>query len=1526
MKLPESLAFRKAVSKDRKGVALLTVLTVMALTTILVLTFFSLATSENRASSTYSHGIQAQQVAEEAVNLVIAQIREATVTSQPTNAKAWASQPGAIRVWESNGSLDYTYKLYSDDELKTEDNDGIQKDFDEIAKWADKPEHFVDLNEPVIRGEKVYYPVVHPAASILPEWPQALDGDDRGVEGFSYDSDKVEEGPIGKKAADVAKATDGHLAMPVTWIYQLADGTLGTLAKSGSETQGYQFLPFPGGNTPSEENPIVARFAFWADDETTKLNLNTHAGGLAWDIPKAGGELDMDMGRYQPAQKEWQRYPGHPATTHLSPALAPGVLDIVNDRDAMEMLYRVVPRVVGGGSESGTRLIDTRNPEEANGLVPDTEPLFPSIDDMIMRSDRTPHEFPDAKGRPIPEDELSEYLERSKFFITAYSRAPETNLFNLPRVAMWPIFNAERSSASSSPYQTRLTAFDRLIHYCSSVGTAGGENGRYDYIFKRERADSPTYDFDQIPRNQQLYEYLDTILHSKIPGWGTSFAYDKYTSDETKQLLTQIFDYIRCTNLHDDSIYKEDFDRAFSQNNTANHWTYTNGRNLRAKSQGLKGHGQVVPIRIGDTKGFGRFYSLASANVMAICAGMPRGFDVGKYPGLLEYVPGNWDNLVDPPQGEVFFNLPPLPSTTKKDMKGTWPQWLKQLETAAVNGDAYAQKEFDAAWQEENWNWQLAFLDDRYRANVLANPTALKFNRGALGPDSLTTKTRLRNDEILVQGAFLFNLFTPSIGWVAINSDMEIEIDAKGGMTFNSVDGPVPFLGFGHNGAGYAGGPNRTYLWSTNWTDSAWGGRRYGGIQPFEYAVNAMPDVLVKAGKSLTGTGTYGGRSRLTPIDRFYDQLENGLGQITTRQIGGSPSKIVNAYRYDLVTVPFKISGGTLGFTGGDVQFKFYPGRENCEGSAPDIEYDFDEPVQDITVKFENFTAPAPVMVAPDPGSSGFKPTMGWINEFGNLARDSFGYLERNSVTADPGNPLVVSAAHKAARKQGSDRSRTHGRLAQINVHRRPGMLSPGDVIRSVEIIHGDARLSAAQEKITPNGQYFDVHRYYGDSSRRMAHSIVNSVGGRYWGASIENNYLIIPDLPKIQNRPPYNNKSPLPFGGNLKSSDIQRFGDFDNGAGLMIDGPYINKPDEGNTHALKTKFQQELVGYWEEQRNYGEFPYFNREWLHESGGPAYFSPNRLISGPGMLGSMPTGVEQDKPWQTLLFRPDVDGNGYDPHPGAQDPPDHLIMDLFWMPVVEPYAISEPLSTAGKVNINYQIVPFLHVDRTTALRGVLRSEFMLCVPNQWNADYKHNHGRGRGYHWRDNPYGGKLQGKRLRSAIVESETLEQMKERFDDGRDIYKSATEICEVHLIPQEVTDRLGLGKRGSIGSYKPDVADMASGKYWRDHSLIGDNSRERPYTNIHQRLTSKSNTFKVHYRAQVLKQSRRESAAEYGVWRPETDTIQADYRGSSIVERFVDPNSKDIPDFAKGGAVGTESIDKFYQFRVVNPTRFAP
>ena len=69
-----------------------------------------------------------------------------------------------------------------------------------------------------------------------------------------------------------------------------------------------------------------------------------------------------------------------------------------------------------------------------------------------------------------------------------------------------------------------------------------------------------------------------------------------------------------------------------------------------------------------------------------------------------------------------------------------------------------------------------------------------------------------------------------------------------------------------------------------------------------------------------------------------------------------------------------------------------------------------------------------------------------------------------------------------------------------------------------------------------------------------------------------------------------------------------------------------------------------------------------------------------------------------------------------------------MLDLFQMPVVEPYPISEPFSTAGKVNLNYHIAPFGYITRSTALRGVLTPMRVSAVAgtasNSWTDNYLH----------------------------------------------------------------------------------------------------------------------------------------------------------------------------------------------------------
>lgn len=333
--------------------------------------------------------------------------------------------------------------------------------------------------------------------------------------------------------------------------------------------------------------------------------------------------------------------------------------------------------------------------------------------------------------------------------------------------------------------------------------------------------------------------------------------------------------------------------------------------------------------------------------------------------------------------------------------------------------------------------------------------------------------------------------------------------------------------------------------------------------------------------------------------------------------------------------------------------------------------------------------------------------------------------------------------------------------------------------------------------------------------------------------------------------------------------------GDWDNGFSIVMDGPYINKADEGNIQGLSTT----------------KSPYFDENyWTVSSITDALFSPNRMIPSPGILGSLSTGTLSGQPWQTLLFRPGPSG-----HKGASSPRDHLFLDLFWMPVAEPYAISEPFSTDGKVNLNYQIQPFTYIKRNTALRSVLASEEVAKVPKSAASTYKRL-GTGAGL------------SSNARHPLNLSETngtLRQFEEKFANG-DVFKSASEICDVFLVPQ-----------GS--NWSGDSAALAAW-YGDDFALVGDNTRERPYTDLYGRLTTKSNTYTVHFVVQALKNT----SADPAVWNEEKGAVTGELRGSTTLERYIDPNDTSIPDYATD--LAASSLENHYNWRVIENRRFAP
>lgn len=483
----------------------------------------------------------------------------------------------------------------------------------------------------------------------------------------------------------------------------------------------------------------------------------------------------------------------------------------------------------------------------------------------------------------------------------------------------------------------------------------------------------------------------------------------------------------------------------------------------------------------------------------------------------------------------------------------------------------------------------------------------------------------------------------------------------------------------------------------------------------------------------------------------------------------------------------------------------------------------------------------------------------------------------------------------------------TKGRLRLVD--NRPGgnagkFVRSTDVLRTLVPFHGDYRLVAGSHYV-PAGVFQPSEHYFSTDTAYRIRSFLTGSGSAdaFIDRNADDNLVmnspetsffqdpnnaLVPGLSyvlswtsKFPDIPVFRASGGAPA---IRANTFQTTGDFDNAHGDIFDGPYINKPDEGTSGTP------------------GKIPYYQDTWKYESGGPTYFSPNRQISSAGMFGSLPVhtrsgnaaftnpSATMGKAWRTLLFRPQ------DGHPGEVNPPDYLLLDLFWMPVVDPYAISEPLSTAGKVNLNYEIQPFTYLRRSTGMLSLLRSERITAVPDSSHTIYK--------------SFAPNLD---TRFPIDAHETLKQFDQVFNDGR-IFRSETQLCSLHLIPQDTT----LNADGSN-------ADSVMGTYWSTRRLTGDNMRERPYTNLVGRATTKSNTFTVHYRVEALKKAPGGNQAQ---WNEERDVVTASLRGAATIERYVDPGDPNIPNYA-GLSVpppAADALPNLYRWRTLSDIQFNP
>jgi len=600
---------RRLVCARRQAMALVIVLAALVLISLLAVSFFLSVSRELSASKSYASGVSARIYADAAVNVVMGQLRAATTADDPT--VTWTSQPGLLRQYDNQGRQQKVFKLYSSDRMvdggsfsllsggKPSDVPAwLPADAATNLPWNRDPGLYTDLNAPVVVNRKPSYPILNPGGL---KAGTKIEGFDVSADYGIPDTDDLD--------GDGDTTEIGQIPMPVKWLYVLADGRLATAQRDPSQAKTVT-LSTADGNAVTAANPPVARIAFWTDDDTCRLNINTASDGSFWMLPVTSG-ADDSLATGQVNIHEYQRYPGHPATTSLAP-----VFDSLttNATDLSNFLYAVTPRISGRGSQTGSRYIGYGMP-----INLDHDRLYASVDELLFLPD-----FDSSKDQryalnsdnvaSLKSSELdwnftssskysmtgSKYafsssfgidpdrLELMRFFLTTDSRAPEVNLFGKPRVSLWPV-------DTRNGYQS---AYDKLLAFCSTIDHEA-------YYFQRQNPDSPKEDYDAIARNQELFAYLNYLTGQPIPGEGGSFS-DKYTVGDREQLFTNIFDWIRCVNLayRDKSGIVQPYDW---QANPAASGSET------SMPPGKPGSGQVLPIKIDTFQGVGRFPVLSKA-------------------------------------------------------------------------------------------------------------------------------------------------------------------------------------------------------------------------------------------------------------------------------------------------------------------------------------------------------------------------------------------------------------------------------------------------------------------------------------------------------------------------------------------------------------------------------------------------------------------------------------------------------------------------------------------------------------------------------------------------------------------------------------------------------------------------------------------------------------------------------------------------------------------------------------------------
>lgn len=1538
------------ISRARLGAALVIVLAILVLMTVLIAAFFSSVTTDFSASKAYSQGETAKQLADSAVNVVMAQIKDATAgfsrpdPSSPLDTSerlAWASQPGMIRTWNDSGAPANSYKLYSSDTMVvsgtgydplTEMAD-MQNVGGSGGPWTSNPAIYTDLNSPVLvrddvkgtiisdpsRPSEKYVassPIIDPnnlvsSTSLNPAGPAntlTYDSNKDGkpdIEGFSvsvpptYDS--------GKPLSPV----NNPVPMPVKWIYVLQDGQLTAPAASGANA----VFNVQGQPVPTDKNPIVGRIAFWADDESAKINVNTASEGIFWDTPTSASLDEMSFAANPPTKGEFQRTPGHPAMTCLSSVLGNGTININHGTlssaeistftQNLKKIYDFTPRFAGGdaslnqGSQGGTAPIADRNYAYAplvgdlkpnfagsgaqNIILPKAIPsgtsrLYTTVDDILFKVDRTPQD-----PTVINEDSL----KQNRFFLTANSRAPEVNLFNMPRISLWPITWPYRSAhilnsgttaviptSNGNPDTQPLSALlnvplkfngpgkyltpqEQLIAFCTQIGS-GTNAGRY--FFQRQNPDDSQYDYSNIKRNREILARLRDFTGSDVPGFGGSFA-AKYGSSGRDSILVNAFDSIRGANLTATGTNAAGINSvqyAFA----AVYFNVDPQGTLGANS--AQPTWQVSPLRIdlgsGAQKSIGKFPTIPEVALIFYATRRDDPWPVSSGTGGT-VVTGTFD--------------------AGKMITATNPQTTEMRMVLYVN-------EFSPGTPFIRPSYWIKATGSPFRVNgasinfPAANGNVVQM-REALWTTGVGLVNRYFTESYAPHYPKNFSLVGDSKyayrRWEFVSDP--IPINPANGPTFTFDGSVVTFDLYGpnptnQNDSSHLASAQKIQSIQINFAE-------LNGSAAVPLAPRWIPNQIIPEGaiSKTAGDGLvpatqqvpssnpkmYYARGPHPEVARagMYIYQDEGFDTMVT---GTNPAPLLNLKK---ISPSWQL-------------------RMACASAAP-VEYAATPPENGNP----SGTPPPPIPDLPLLSGTSVPYPVYYPDNLRKLTTVGDGYFGATSVIT-PYDTVLSMALDPLGPSKGDARV-----IAALPIvpssYFAPATTGPSRDFEEAPVASYPRTTAGWQRHRLSTSSSTDKHRLLGrwGSGVDPATSQFSLLDGPM--ATIGFGWINANGNQTQRGGLGSHGEVGVNAFGRTVSMNSGPLGDWTNALGNFPDGGTTIYPDQ---------FYATLGSSSSAAANSTAYvPYFAHTNTGDdvSKSADYFSPSRQIaSGVTVFGTLPTtdssGIPQ--PWQTLLFCPNpAIGSS---HPGFGNigsvAADHLLLDLFWMPVVEPYAISEPLATAGKINLNYQIAPFTNISRKTGLYAVMKSAKITAIPStsaSMLTDYK-SASRMRTAH----------ANVSTRREIDVDETLKAFDTKFA-GKDIFRSASQICEIFLVPKGET-----------------LSSVQSGSFWESQALTGDNSREAPYGHIYPRVTTKSNTFEVHYKVQILK---KRTGSNQATWEEGKDKVVGEYRGSTILERYIDPNDSRLPDFITTALNDPNGvIDKYYRFRVVSTKNFNP